>query len=911
MERLHILDGYGYVFRAFYGIGGGRSGAGGVRLSTADGLPTGGLYVYARMLIKLYMETRPERMVVVFDAPGKSFRYDIDPEYKANRKERPEDLTKQMPYFRPLTEAFSWPVMAVPGVEADDVIASLARRAHERDWAVTIFSADKDMMCLVDERTTFIDSMRNIEYDRDRVIKKFGVEPALVSQWLALVGDTSDNIPGMAGVGKKTAAKLLNEYGSIDNILAHVDDFKGKMKERFQDPEQLERLERSRKLVALKDDVELDVDLEDLKPGEFDGDKLREMFTRFEFQVLLDALEPTSQAEAGDIASGAGAVDIPDPVIALEPAAIEPVLAAAREHKRLAVHLEGDGARLDRERVVGMALAAPDVAPIYIPFGHRYLSAPTQMSMADLPDEVAHILVDPEIEVVGHDIKAVYRRLGTMGLALEGPTFDTMLAAYLIDASSDNYALEKVMKQYAKIELRTHKSLLGKGKNAISFESVLVEDAAAYAAVAAAAMLPASEKARSQLERLRLTDLMNDLELPLARLLAKVEAVGITLDVVYLRNLSDELGERIAQLEARIFELAGHEINVGSPKQLSALLFDELGLRSEKMKKTKTGFSTDHEVLESMRDMHEIIGPILEHRELIKLRGTYVDALPPLVNPNTGRIHTSFNQAVASTGRLSSQDPNLQNIPIRSEMGRQIRRAFIAPEGYKLVSADYSQIELRILAHLSGDPVLTRAFKEDIDVHAQTAAEVFGIPLEEVGPDERRVAKAVNYGLAYGQSDFGLARTLDIPRTEARHYIETYFQRFATVKFFMDKLIADAGSTGEAVTVLGRRRPVKDIHSRNYQRRMAAQRIAQNTPMQGSGADIIKLAMLAADRLVIDNDWDATMLLTVHDELVFEVADADVEGFSAAVKETMEKVYELRVPLKADVGVAQDWSGAH
>jgi DNA polymerase-1 len=906
VERLHILDGYGYIFRAFYGLVTGGPGGKGVRLTTRSGMPTGALYVYARMLIRLYKDVKPERIAVVFDAPGKTFRDELDERYKATRRETPDDLQVQMPYFRPLTEAFCWPVLSVEGVEADDVIATLVARARAQDWEVVIYSADKDLMQLIEPHVQMIDSMRQVTYDAARVSEKFGVPPAQVRDWLALVGDTSDNVPGMPGVGKKTAAKLLDKYGDLDGILAHVGEMKGKQKERFTDPELIDQLKLSRELVTLKADVDLPVELADLVPAPWDGTRLAELLSELEFQALLDSLGGQVAAAAAEVEPEVPA--FPAPIAVSSAGELEPVIAAARAAGRIALHVETDGPRPELTRLVGLAVAAEGAAPAYVPLSHRYLGVPAQLSADALPEALTELFSDPEIEVVCHDGKSARRALRTIGIELTSVGVDTMLAAYLLDEPS---SLVEVASRFGDATVVARTDLVGKGKSAIEFESVAVPEAASYAGNAAAALLRARPKLEQALDRSGQLGLLRDLEQPLAMLLADLEDRGITLDVDHLRSLSDRVGGQIATLERRAFELAGEEINLGSPKQLSALLFDRLGLKAPRMKKTKTGYSTDHEVLESMVDLHPIIRPILEHRELIKLKGTYIDALPPLVNPASGRLHTSFNQAVAATGRLSSQDPNLQNIPIRSELGRDIRRAFVAADDKLLVSADYSQIELRILAHLSEDPVLLRAFREGIDVHTQTAAEVFGIPLDEVGAHERRVAKAVNYGLAYGQSDFGLGRALDIPRKEARFYIDTYFERFSRVKTFMEELIEKARREGAATTVLGRRRPIPEIHSKNYQRRSAAERMAQNTPMQGSGADILKLAMLEVERRLVEISLGADMLLTVHDELVFE-ADADqAEEVGDVVKEVMEGVYELSVPLVVDVGIGRTWADAH
>jgi DNA polymerase-1 len=916
-ERLHILDGHGYIFRAHYGLATGGKDRGPVRLSTATGMPTGALYVYASMLIRLHLDVRPQRIAVVFDSGRPSFRSEMDSDYKANRTEAPDDLKVQMPHFRPLTEAFCWPCMSVDGVEADDVIATLVKRARAVGWDVVIFTGDKDLMQLVDEHVTVIEPMRQITYDVAGVEKKFGVPPRLVGEFLAMVGDSSDNIPGVSGIGPVTAAKLLAEHGSIDGVLRNAGQLKGKLKERFTDPTELANLERSRMLVTLKTDVEVPFELDELVPRPWNGEPLRQKFEELEFQALIDRLAQKTVAGTDEktVTGGAGAalmaeLEVLAPTIVTTREALAATAAAIRAAGRFAIHIECDGQREDRHRMVGLGIAAPGQAPAYIPLGHRYLSAPAQLTAADLAP-LGQVWADPAMRVVSHDTKAAYKALAEIGLPIAGVAEDTMLAAYLLDSSSDDVSMNRVVQGALGVELPDHKTLVGTGHKAIGFEAVSVENAARHVGRAAAAVLAANEILTARLGQAGLVDLWRDLELPLARLLARVERKGIRIDVAHLRGLAEKMQADIAGLESRIQELAGETINVGSPKQLAHLLFEKLGLKSERMRKTKTGYSTDYDVLDAMRDQHPIVAPILEHRELIKLKNTYIDALPPLVNPATGRLHTSFRQAVAATGRLSSTDPNLQNIPIRTELGREIRRAFIAEPGKVLVSADYSQIELRILAHLSKDPVLMKAFAEGIDVHTQTAAEVFGIPLDQVGPEERRVAKAVNYGLAYGQSDFGLGRALDIPRSEARQHMDRYFERFATVKQFMDSIIAEARRAGASFTILGRKRPIPGLTARDYRLRSAAERVAQNTPMQGSGADIMKLAMLRVDRMLSDRGFAADMLLTVHDELVLEVDEAQADELGPALIAAMEGVVQLSVPMVVEIGRGHTWADAH
>ncbi|MCP4446715.1 MAG: DNA polymerase I [Myxococcales bacterium] len=930
MERIHILDGYGYIFRAYYGMAGGRNRRG-ATLSNDEGLPTGALHVYTSMLLRLHQDVRPDRVVVVFDAPGRNFRDDLDENYKATRKETPEDLKAQFPYFRPVTEAFCWPVVSVSGVEADDTIATIANQAKDRGWEVVIYSGDKDLMQLVDNQVTVVDSMRGITYDTARVHEKFGVLPEQLGDWLALVGDSSDNVPGMKGVGKVGATKLLVAHESLRGILENVDEMKGKMRERFCDAGNLAQLELSKTLVTLKTDVELPEGIDEYVPREWESSGLEALFEKFGFTGLLSKLAARGEAASPKAASASRAVPrsaapaaatAAPAVVAAEKPRIEPEVAcvletgeqleslirAAREKGVLTLQAEGDGTRHDRERLVGLGLMVPGAQPYYLSIAHRYLGAPPSLGKEPLAS-LAELLADPKIAIHCHDSKRTRTLLKREGIGLEGVRMDVMLAAYLLDPAGDHNLVRDALLYAVDSEIPLRESLTGKGKKAVSWELVEVGHAAGYIGALLCSLYPATKRLEACLREQGMGTLFFELELPLARVLSELEARGIKLDEGVLDQLRDEVGASIAGIETRVFEAAGGAFNLGSPKQLSKLLFETLGLQSSVMKKTKTGFSTDHEVLEGMIGVHEIVEPIMAHRELVKLKGTYIDALPPLVNPKTGRLHTRFRQDVAATGRLSSQDPNIQNIPIRTETGRSIRRAFVAPEGHVLVSADYSQIELRIMAHLSEDPVLTRAFVEGIDVHTQTAAEVFSMPIEEIGGPERRVAKAVNYGLIYGQSAFGLARALGISRGKAAHYIETYFERFSKVREFMNEIVSDAAEAGAAFTVCGRKRPIVGLTGKNQRARAAAERVAQNTPMQGSAADIMKLAMLRVATLL--KDENAEMLLTVHDELIIEARQDEAPAVAQRVKEAMEQAYELRVPLVVDVGIATSWADAH
>ena len=914
-ERLYIVDGHGYIFRAHYGLMNiSRGERREVRLSTSEGMPTGALYVFTRMLMRLEEDNAPKRMAVVFDDKSgkKTFRAEMYAAYKATRKEPPEELQVQMEYFAKVVRGMGWPVLAVPGVEADDVIATLVREARERDWEVVIYSADKDIMQMVGDQVSMIDALHQKTYTRDEVIKKMGVPPEKIPDFLALVGDTSDNIPGIRGVGDKTAATLLDKYGSLENLIKENPVVpRIQIKQPFGDPEQLERIKISRQLVELRRDVPLPMALEDLVATDWDLPVLLQLFTELEFQVLVEKVK--IKMPPGD-----DMVVVPAPAthqvasvearqdtqVMVRADAIAALADAADKAGKLAITVELDPERAERARMVAVIVAVPGEPPAYIPLGHRYIGAPAPPPPGDLLP-LHRVLEDPTVAKICHDAKRVVRAFLDIGVTVAGIVDDTMLAGFLLDPTAECEPGEAIAQRLGGVMIPARSTIVGRQK---SLESIEVERAAPWAGAITSALLPISAQLPERLQASGLAALYRDIELPVANLLAQVERVGIHIDTDHFKRLSADVTTRLAALEKQIFELAGTELNIGSPKQLGELLFEKLGLATKGVRRTKTGWSTEADTLEQLD--HPIIKPILEHREISKLKGTYLDALPPLVSPATGRVHTTFNQVVAETGRISSQDPNLQNIPIRSDLGMQIRRGFVAAPGHVLIAADYSQIELRILAHLSGDPLLSSAFRDHVDVHTQTAAEVFGVPREQVSPEQRRIAKAVNYGLSYGQSDFGLARALDVTRTQAAEYSRRYFQRFPTIHKFMDEIVAVARAQGGARTVLGRWRPIPNLMSKSPAARHAAERVAQNTPMQGTGADLIKLAMLRTNERIAREGWPVKMLLTVHDELVFESPPDIAEAVGAALKDEMENVYKLSVPLEVDVGIGASWADA-
>ncbi|MEO8551446.1 MAG: DNA polymerase I, partial [Kofleriaceae bacterium] len=749
-------------------------------------------------------------------------------------------------------------------------------------------------------------------YTREEVIKKMGVPPEQIPDFLALVGDTSDNIPGIYGVGDKTAAGLLEKYGTLEKLIAENPVVpRIKVKQPFSDPEQLERVTLSRQLVELRRDVEIPP-LESLVVRDWHLDELLALFTELEFQVLVEKVKMKMPPSDDMVVVPAPEQSVVAPVAARNDARIVTGAAAIKQladeivkAEKMAITIEVDPERSERALLVAIVIAVPGLAPAYVPVGHRYIGAPAPPPPGDLKP-LYHALEDPTIAKICHDSKSIIRTFANLDVEVNGVVEDTMLAAFLLDPTQESEPGEAVAKRFGGVDLPVRTAIAGRAR--FSLEGIEVEKSAPWAGAITDALLAIAERLPEQIAAGGLKDLYRTIELPTARLLAQVERVGIHIDVPHFKKLAAEVNGRLAELEAHIYKVAGGEFNIGSPKQLGELLFEKLGLETKGVRRTKTGWSTEAETLEQLD--HPIIPPILDHRELSKLKGTYLDALPPLIWAKTGRLHTTFNQVVAETGRISSQDPNLQNIPIRSELGMKIRRGFIAAPGMKLIAADYSQIELRILAHLSGDPLLTAAFRDKIDVHTQTAAEVFSVAREDVTAEQRRIAKAVNYGLSYGQSDFGLARTLEITRSQAAEYSRRYFQRFPTIHKFMDEIVAVARAQGGARTLLGRWRPIANLMSKSPAARHAAERVAQNTPMQGTGADIIKLAMLRTNERIVREGWPVQMILTVHDELVFEAPPAIAEEVGAALKTEMEQVYTLSVPLEVDIGIGDTWADA-
>jgi DNA polymerase I len=933
---LVLVDASSYLYRAFHAL---------PALSNSRGEPTGALLGVLNMLAKFLKECRPKRLALVFDAPGRTFRDDLFAEYKAHRTPMSDDLRSQIEPLLSVLRAQGLPLLRVEGVEADDVIGTLACRAARAGQTVLISTGDKDMAQLVDGSITLINTMSNTVLDRAGVKAKFDVFPEQIIDYLALVGDTSDNIPGIDKVGPKTAAKLLNQYGTLDNLIRNVNEVSGKVGENLRAG--LETLELSRKLATIHSDLALPVTLQELVPAEPDTERLRELYTHYELRSFLSRLEggsgesatasvgrgqPAAEgtaAQPGSAGAQAGGAATPAPV-GVPPAGPPATPPAARNYETLArwedlarwvaklrdaelIALDTETTSLDymSAEVVGISFCVEPGTAAYLPLGHDYAGAPPQIDRARAFEALRPILEDPEKPKLGHHLKYDAHVLQNHGIRLAGMRYDTMLESYVWNSVGTRHDMDSTALCYLGLRTITYEDVAGKGAKQIPFSQVPVERASEYAAEDADVTLCLHRALWPRIESIpALQRLYEEIEQPLVPVLARMERQGVLVDRDLLRAQSTRFAAQLQDLLQQARREAGHDINVDSPKQLQQVLFEKLGLPV--LRKTPTGQpSTAEDVLEELAASYALPRIVLDYRVLAKLKSTYTDKLPELINPRTGRIHTSYGQAVAQTGRLSSSDPNLQNIPIRRPEGRRIRQAFVAPPGHILVAADYSQIELRIMAHLSGDEGLLAAFAEDRDVHQATAAEVFSVPPADVTADQRRLAKTINFGLIYGMSPFGLARNLGIDRGAAQTYVERYFQRYPGVRRFMDETRRQARERGYVETVYGRRLYLPDIRSGNVQTRQYAERSAINAPMQGTAADIIKRAMIEVDAWCAREDAPARLIMQVHDELVLEVRSDAVESVTRAVRERMTAAAELRVPLRVDVGTGANWDEAH
>ncbi|MES2917968.1 MAG: DNA polymerase I [Pseudomonadota bacterium] len=891
---LILVDGSSYLYRAFHAL---------PPLATRDGRPTGAIKGVVNMLQKLIKTYAPTHVAVVFDASGPTFRDDIFPEYKAQRPPMPDDLRGQVEPLHALIRAMGLPLLCEQGVEADDVIGTLARQAAAAGVDVLISTGDKDIAQLVDGHVTLINTMTDTVLDREGVIAKFGVPPECIIDYLALVGDSVDNIPGVPGVGPKTAAKWLQEYGSLDALIENAASIKGKAGENFRASQDV--LAMARVLATIKCDVPLTVTYNDLHPGPPDHEALLRFTEDLEFRTWHYELQ--AQSPAGEAVAPV-AIESTYHTVFTE-AEFAALLERLENATVFTVDTETDSLDYMRARIVGLSFAFAAGEAWYIPVAHDYLGAPDQLPRDEVLARLKPVLENPAIGKIGQHLKYDIHVLANHGIYLQGFVFDTMLASYVVDATATRHNMDDMAALYLGVKTTTFEEVAGKGVKQLTFNQVEVDRAAHYAAEDADITQRLHDVLAPMLAREpKLESLFRDIEMPLAPILQKMERQGALIDCAQLAVQSRDLGERMRVLELQVYELAGQEFNLGSPKQLGHILYEKLGIPAPK--KTASGqYSTAEDVLEQLD--HPLPRLLLEHRSLSKLKSTYTDKLPELLNAQTKRVHTSYHQAVTATGRLSSSDPNLQNIPIRTEAGRRIRQAFIAPPGYVLMAADYSQIELRIMAHLSGDEGLLNAFRLGEDVHRATAAEVFGVPLGEVSTEQRRNAKAINFGLIYGMSAFGLAKQLGIGRGEAAGYVELYFARYPGVKRYMESTREQAAQQGWVETLFGRRLMVRDINSKNPSLRAAAERAAINAPMQGTAADIIKRAMIGVEAALAPLGDAARLVLQVHDELVLEVREERVDEIRALLQEKMGAAASLLVPLVVDVGVGLNWDEAH
>jgi DNA polymerase-1 len=896
---LLLVDGSSYLYRAFH-----------VpnlqQLSNSRGEPTGAVYGVTNMLRSLIREYRPEHMAVVFDARGKTFRHELYPEYKANRPSMPEELAAQVEPLHAVVRAMGLPLLQVPDVEADDVIGTLARQAGEQGMDTVISTGDKDMAQLVNAHVSLVNTMSQTSLDEAGVEEKFGVTPGQIIDYLALTGDSSDNIPGVPRVGPKTAAKWLGTFGSLDNLIAHAGDIKGKVGESLR--EHLEQLPLSRELTTIRCNLELDSAPADLQVQAADKDALRTLYAGLEFTRLLDELD----SDSGEASATAGVQPETDYQTVLTQAQLDDWLTRLQQAGVFAFDTETTSIDYMAARIVGVSFAVTAHEAAYVPLAHDYPGAPDQLDREAVLAQLRPLLESSKLSKIGHHIKYDRNVLANHGIVLDGMAYDSMLESYVLASTAVRHDMDSVALKYLGHSNIKYADVAGKGARQLSFNEVPVEAAAPYAAEDADITLQLHQAMWPQLSAMpALEKIFTDIEMPLVTVLSDMEQTGVAIDTGMLARQSDELAQRIVDIEEEAHREAGQPFNLGSPKQIQQLLFDKLQLPV--LAKTPKGApSTAESVLQELALDYPLPRLILEHRSLSKLKSTYTDKLPQQVCERTGRVHTSYHQAVAATGRLSSSDPNLQNIPVRTEEGRRIRQAFVAPPGKVLLAADYSQIELRIMAHLSADAGLLKAFSAGEDVHRATAAEVFGVAPETVSSEQRRSAKAINFGLIYGMSAFGLAKQLGIARGAAQEYIDVYFARYPGVHDYMEATREQAREQGYVETVFGRRLYLPDIKARNGQLRAAAERTAINAPMQGTAADIIKRAMIDMHNwLGSDTGLDISMIMQVHDELVFEVAESDLEAVREPVNERMRGAASLSVPLVVDIGVGANWDEAH
>lgn len=892
-KPLILVDGSSYLYRAFHAL---------PALMNSKGTPTGAIYGVVNMLRKLMADYQPDHMAVVFDTKGKTFRDDMYPDYKATRKEMPNDLVGQIEPIHDIIRAMGIPLIAIEGVEADDVIGTLADHATKNNIDSIISTGDKDLAQLVNKHITLINTMTNTVLDPAGVKEKFGVPPEHIIDYLTLIGDTSDNIPGVPQVGPKTAVKWLQQYGSLESIITNADKITGKVGDNLR--AFLPQIPLTKSLVTIKHDLELPVQITDLKLQDADNAALITIYKEMEFKSwlaeLLDASKntPHKQKHTDHYVTITTETELNEWLVELQKA------------EKFAFDTETTSLDYMQAKIVGVSFATREHHAAYVPFGHDYENAPKQLGKEYVLAKLKPILENPNIKKIGLNIKYDIEVLANEGIKLQGGSFDTMLESYVLDSTSNSHGLDTLALKYLGIRTITYEELAGKGVKQLTFNQIDMEKAGVYAAEDADITLKLHNTLWPRLNKEKgLSHIYSNIEVPLIQVLATIERNGVLIDPAKLEQQGKELQARLIELEKQAFTLAGTEFNMNSPKQLQEILFQKLHLPI--LQKTPTGqASTADNVLQELAIDFELPRIIIEYRSLSKLMSTYTNRLVEQIDKDTGRIHTSYNQTGAATGRLSSSEPNLQNIPIRTVEGRRIRQAFIAPKGFQLVSADYSQIELRLMAHISEDPSLLNAFLQNLDIHKATASEVWDVPLDKVTSEMRRNAKAINFGLIYGMSAFGLTRQLDIDRRAAQDYIDRYFARYPQVKAYMENTRRMAKEKGYVETLWGRRLYLPDINASQIPRQKAAERTAINAPLQGSAADIIKMAMIRIDQWLRDEKINAKMIMQVHDELVFEVAVADIAQFSEQIREHMSSVVSLKVPLLVSVGTGDNWDKA-
>jgi DNA polymerase-1 len=886
MSKKHIIlvDGNAYIYRAFFAL---------PSLSNSKGVPTGAILGFTNMLIKLLQDFSSDYMGVVFDSKGPTFRHKMYQEYKANRKKMPESLIQQIPYIHKITKGLNLSSLAVNGYEADDIIATITDRAKKNGMKVTIISGDKDLFQLIDEDVVITDTMKDKTVSISEVKDRFGVLPSKVVDVMALTGDSSDNIPGVSGIGIKTASKLIREFETLENLLCNLDLVKNKkIKENL--IKNKDKAILSKSLVSLDFNVPLQFDFQNFTIKEFNIAELRDLFTELEFISLLRDFAPKEDSHS---------LKKYKPILNREE--FVEILNKLKDVSVFSIDLETTSKIPMQAEIVGISLSWEEGEAYYIPIGHDYSGAPEQMEQKLVLNKLKPLLENPLIKKIGQNIKFDYIILHLQGINIKNIFFDTIVASYLLNPSKYNHSLDNIALDYLGYRMISYKDITKDGKKTISFSKVDIGDAAEYSCEDADITFLLYKKLLPRITYEDLSHLFYEVEIPLIEVLAEMEIKGVRIDTEILKEMSINIGTNLKELENKIYNKAGEIFNINSPQQLGKILFEKLNLPV--IKKTKTGYSTDIEVLSKLSLAYKLPALILKYRSLSKLKSTYIDSLPHLINPSTQRVHTSYNQTVTATGRLSSSDPNLQNIPIRTPQGKMIRNAFIPEDGYLILSADYSQIELRITAHFAEDELLIQAFSENEDIHTKTAAEILNIEQKKVTKEMRRQAKAINFGIIYGMGSYGLSKELGISVSQAKEYIDSYFYKYKGVKNYIDQLINKTKEIGYVTTILGRRRYLKEINSSDKNIRQFAERTAINTVIQGTAADLIKIAMVNIHRILQKRLLKSKMIIQVHDELVLEVAESEVDEVKKIVKNEMEKALKLKVPLKVDVKVGKNW----